>query len=508
MGSPVDPRKNSVVHGHDPATLREGKTLHAKVINDRDRVKVRLECKITGFLDNLDTKVTEDEIVEVVVSKLFFNSFSALFSAKTSYNKAATLYPLYTYDTMNMMKLNNAEWKFGYGEAMTAAPMPEILKKERDELKKKNAKSSKPKYVRRQIAHEAFKNLRGLEEAKAYLNDKPIGDRILRPSSNGKRFLTLTWKVTDSIYAHNEIEEKILESGEKTFIVLGWDDEYGEIDELLDRYYNPVQELVTTLQQHEKYKEGDRKSATQYLLERHHENPKRKHYIMRPVEKRPGCFEILHTQSFRNSVPFRVTPDGYRVFGKEYQSIPHMIKFFKRAIQTGKLTKLKEEYQKEQEKKALERKRNKEKKFEERRRREQEQNRHEQPYTGNKSRGNDNGSWGQSRNNNGGSYGGGSYNNGNDWGRPSYGARQYNPNNDYLGGGGGAGYDRRGGGQNYGEGYGSSWSNGPRGGYGNAAPRQDAYSTGGAGSTGPPRSDRYGSNNNNNYYNNSGRGYN
>ena len=52
--------------------------------------------------------------------------------------------------------------------------MPEILKKERDALTKKNAKSSKPKYVRRQIAHEAFKNLRGLEEAKAFLKDKPI----------------------------------------------------------------------------------------------------------------------------------------------------------------------------------------------------------------------------------------------------------------------------------------------------------------------------------------------
>ena len=66
-----------------------------------------------------------------------------------------------------------------------------------------------------------------------------------------------------------------------------------------------------------------------------------------------------------------------------------------------------------------------------------------------------------------------------------------------------------GGGQNYGEGYGSSWSNGPRGGgYGGAAPRQDAYSMGGNGLNGPPRSDRYGSNNNNNYYNNSGRGYN
>ena len=61
-----------------------------------------------------------------------------------------------------------------------------------------------------------------------------------------------------------------------------------------------------------------------------------------------------------------------------------------------------------------------------------------------------------------GSYGGGSYNNGSDLGRPNSDARQYNPNNDYLGGGGG--YDRRGGGQNYGEGYGSSWSNGPRGG--------------------------------------------
>ena len=100
------------------------------------------------------------------------------------------------------------------------------------------------------------------------------------------------------------------------------------------------------LQRHGKYKEGDRHSALSYLRECHKENPKRKHYIIRAMNKNPGFFEIIHTQSFSKNLPFRITPDGYKLFGKEYPEVKNMIGYFKRAMQKGTLERDRGDYEK------------------------------------------------------------------------------------------------------------------------------------------------------------------
>jgi len=40
-----------------------------------------------------------------------------------------------------------------------------------------------------------------------YLSDKDFGESIVRPSSRGLNFLTLTLKIYDGVYAHKEIAE-------------------------------------------------------------------------------------------------------------------------------------------------------------------------------------------------------------------------------------------------------------------------------------------------------------
>lgn len=40
-----------------------------------------------------------------------------------------------------------------------------------------------------------------------YLSDKDAGESIIRPSSKGPLYLTLTLKISDGIYAHKEIVE-------------------------------------------------------------------------------------------------------------------------------------------------------------------------------------------------------------------------------------------------------------------------------------------------------------
>ena len=64
------------------------------------------------------------------------------------------------------------------------------------------------------------------------------------------------------------------------------------------------------------------------------------------MNKHPGFFEIIHTQSFSKNLPFRITPDGYKLFGKEYPEVKNMIGYFKRAMQKGTLERDRGDYEK------------------------------------------------------------------------------------------------------------------------------------------------------------------
>merc|ERR1712072_1019221 len=79
--------------GMTAKTLRQGKELHAKVVSVEssgdsygDKVKVRLECGISGWVNGLNDKVREDEIMEVIVKELKYDRFGfGEFVAKGSF---------------------------------------------------------------------------------------------------------------------------------------------------------------------------------------------------------------------------------------------------------------------------------------------------------------------------------------------------------------------------------------------------------------------------------------
>lgn len=53
-------------------------------------------------------------------------------------------------------------------------------------------------YQPRKINHPNFKNM-SLHATKEFLQDKPVGEYLFRPSSKGTNFLNLTWKFYDNI---------------------------------------------------------------------------------------------------------------------------------------------------------------------------------------------------------------------------------------------------------------------------------------------------------------------
>nr|NVI78424.1 Spt6 [Cucujiformia] len=61
-------------------------------------------------------------------------------------------------------------------------------------------------YIKRVIVHPAFHNISFMEAEKCMAN-MDQGEVIIRPSSKGADHLTITWKVTDSIYQHIDVHE-------------------------------------------------------------------------------------------------------------------------------------------------------------------------------------------------------------------------------------------------------------------------------------------------------------
>jgi len=68
------------------------------------------------------------------------------------------------------------------------------------------SKHLQKRFIPRSIKHPLFMNV-SRAEAETLLMDRGVGDIIFRPSSKGVNFLTITWKVLDDVYFHEEIAE-------------------------------------------------------------------------------------------------------------------------------------------------------------------------------------------------------------------------------------------------------------------------------------------------------------
>ncbi|XVF13930.1 hypothetical protein REPUB_Repub09cG0012200 [Reevesia pubescens] len=74
------------------------------------------------------------------------------------------------------------------------------------EKARKEKELAKKHFKSRMIVHPRFQNITA-DEAMEYLFNKDPGESIIRPSSRGPSFLTLTLKVSDEVYAYKDIDE-------------------------------------------------------------------------------------------------------------------------------------------------------------------------------------------------------------------------------------------------------------------------------------------------------------
>ncbi|CAG8493096.1 35361_t:CDS:10 [Racocetra persica] len=209
------------------------------------------------------------------------------------------------------------------------------------EAREQTSKQTKPRNVitpklhTRMIPHPMFKPFT-YAEAQDYLSDKQPGSLVIRPSSKGYDYISITWKLYDNIYQHIDVVEK-----DKSGVVIGRRLEvengkyvYSDLDELIVDYVEAKAQKVEALVNHPKFKDSE-KSLNEFLDISLTFNPKQSEYGFCLDTKTPGWFLFMF--KFKPGTQIdnwtgSIRPDGYKLKDQIYPTVIDLINGFKRNV--------------------------------------------------------------------------------------------------------------------------------------------------------------------------------
>ncbi|PVU98609.1 hypothetical protein BB559_001414 [Furculomyces boomerangus] len=132
-----------------------------------------------------------------------------------------------------------------------------------DQAAKKKVKidQQRTQSLQRSIAHPQFKPFNS-RQAERYLLQRAVGDCVIRPSSLGMDHLVITWKIASGLYQHIDVVELDKPSDMALGRVLKVrDTQYGDLDELLAMYIEPLSRRFDEVKRSPKFYNPDRDPA-------------------------------------------------------------------------------------------------------------------------------------------------------------------------------------------------------------------------------------------------------
>ncbi|KRX88353.1 Transcription elongation factor SPT6 [Trichinella pseudospiralis] len=286
-------------------------------------VRVRLENGIAGFIpikylsdrhvNDPNERVKSGMTIACRIMKIDTYRFSCDLTCRTS-------------------DLEDREFQYGTGRDNHY----DFKSEEEDRKKEETARMMKndDQIYKRVIAHPSFRNCT-CSEAEALLDKMDEGDAIIRPSSKGADFLTLTWKVCDGIYQHVSIRE---ENKENSFslgrsLIIG-SEVYEDLDEILARFVHPVAMSVREVLTYKYYRDsngGDTQILDNFLIEEKQRNGGNKiPYSLSACKDYPGKFLLSYLPNARvRHEYFTALPDGFRFRGRIFNSLNSLLAWFK-----------------------------------------------------------------------------------------------------------------------------------------------------------------------------------
>nr|XP_017246885.1 PREDICTED: transcription elongation factor SPT6-like isoform X2 [Daucus carota subsp. sativus] len=269
-------------------------------------------------LPDLNEKLNEGEILSCKIKSIQKNRYQLFLSCKES-------------EMRNNQYHNHQNLDPHYHEDRSSLPGDQDKTRKQKELGRKYFKP-------RLIVHPRFQNITA-DEAVEFLSDKDIGEIVVRPSSRGPSFLTLTLKVYDGIYAHKDIIEGGKEQKDLTSLLrIGktlkvGDQTFEDLDEVIDRYVDPLVAQLKVMLNYRKFKKGTKAEIDECLRIEKAENPMRIVYCFGISYEHPGTCILTYIRTLNPHHEYvGVYPTGFKFRRKMFGEIDRLVAYFQRHI--------------------------------------------------------------------------------------------------------------------------------------------------------------------------------
>ena len=199
------------------------------------------------------------------------------------------------------------------------------------------------RFVPRKIRHPYFKNM-PLSNAQDYLKNRPHGDFVIRPSSQGNTCLNITWKIFPRVYCHMIIKEGHKSESEEIAQQLFLNKEkepYSSLDDIIESFLKPVNLLVRGFLKHSKYLPDRIDKIKDKVKESKKENPNKIPYFFSTTQEYPQFLlltYILHKLKLVHEL-IRIKPDGLIFHEQQFISLEDLITYFKQNLKTSDYSK-------------------------------------------------------------------------------------------------------------------------------------------------------------------------
>ncbi|KAH9610332.1 hypothetical protein KSS87_005321 [Heliosperma pusillum] len=317
-----------LISGETDDTLCEGRIVQATVRRVQpQRAICAMESGLTGMLtrdeysddwrDDLTEKLHEGDVLTCKIKSIQKNRYQVFLTCREK-------------DMRNNVQQNVVIDPYYHEDQSSLQSEQEKARKDKELA----VKRFKP----RMIVHPRFQNITA-DEAMKLLADKDPGESIIRPSSRGPSYLTLTLKIYDGVFAHKDIIEggkdhkditsllrigKTLKIGEDTF---------EDLDEVMDRYIDPLVGHLKAMLSYRKFRTGTKAEVDEDLKTDKFKFPNMIAYCFGISHEHPGTFILTY---IRSSNPHHeyigLYPKGFKFRKRMFEDINRLVAYFQRHI--------------------------------------------------------------------------------------------------------------------------------------------------------------------------------
>ncbi|KAJ8759840.1 hypothetical protein K2173_009941 [Erythroxylum novogranatense] len=328
---PTQDEEFYMISGESEETLAEGRIVQATVrrVQGPKAICV-LESGLTGMLSKEDyvdnwrdipelaDRLHEGDILTCKIKSVQMNRYQVFLVCKES-------------------EMRSNRWQ-------QVPNLDEYYHEDKSSLQTEQEKARKEKELARKhfkprmIVHPRFQNITA-DEAMEFLSDKEPGESIIRPSSRGPSYLTLTLKVYDGVYAHKDIVEGGKEHKDITSLLrigktlkIG-EDTFEDLDEVMDRYVDPLVSHLKAMLNYRKFRRGNKAEVDELLRVERLEYPMRIVYAFGISHEYPGTFVLTYIRSTNPHHEYvGLYPKGFKFRKRMFEDIDRLVAYFQKHI--------------------------------------------------------------------------------------------------------------------------------------------------------------------------------